>query len=67
MSNEDRVHIIKRDDGWVLKRDGAKRAYRWFNTKEEAIDLAKNYRSRGYDVVVHRTDGTVERWIKSDE
>ncbi len=65
MLPEGRIHIIKRSDGWVVKREGAERAYRWFNTKEEAIDLAKSYQGRGFDVVVHRTDGTVEQMIKS--
>ncbi len=64
--NEGRVHIIKRSDGWVLKKEGAERASRKYPTREEAIDSARLYRIKGYDVVVHRADGTVERWSKSD-
>lgn len=65
--NEGRVHIIKRSDGWVLKKQGAERASRKYPTKEEAMDSARLYRLKGYDVVVHRADGTVEHWLKSDE
>lgn len=67
IENEGRVHIIKRSDGWVLRKEGAERASRKYLTKEEAIDSARLYRLRGYDVVVHRADGTVERWLKSNE
>ena len=65
--NEGRVHIIKRSDGWVLRKEGAERASRKYPTKEEAIDSARLYRLKGYDVVVHRADGTVERWLKSND
>lgn len=65
--NEDRVHVIKRSDGWVLRKEGAERASRKYLTKEEAIDSARLYRLKGYDVVVHRADGTVERWLKSED
>lgn len=63
--NEGRIHVIKRSDGWVLKKDGAERASRKYPTKEEAIDSARLYRLKGYDVVVHRADGSVEKWSKS--
>lgn len=67
VENESRVHIIKRSEGWVIRKEGAERASRKYSTKEEAIDSARLYRLKGYDVVVHRADGTVERWLKSDE
>ncbi len=65
MSTKKRVHVIKRTDGWVVKKEGAERASRKFDTKEEAVDSAKNYRQKGHDVVVHKKDGTIERWSKS--
>ncbi|MFN0215717.1 MAG: DUF2188 domain-containing protein [Saprospiraceae bacterium] len=65
MATKKRVHVIKRTDGWVLKKEGAERASRKFDTKEEAVDSAKNYRHKGHDIVVHKKDGTIERWSKS--
>ena len=64
--NEGRVHIIKRSDGWVVRKEGAERASRKYPTKEEALDSARLYRIKGFDIVVHRADGTVERWLKSN-
>ncbi len=62
--SKSRIHIIKRLGGWVVKKEGAERATRRFSTKEEAISSAIEYRSKGHDLVIHRRDGTVEKWLK---
>jgi uncharacterized protein YdaT len=65
MSAKQRVHVIKRTDGWVIKKEGAERASRKYDTKQEAVESAKNYYQRGHDIVIHKKDGTIEKWARS--
>jgi Uncharacterized protein conserved in bacteria (DUF2188) len=64
MTDRSRVHVIKRDDGWVVKKDGTTRASKKFTTKEEAIETATVYHRSGHDLVIHRHDGTIEDWTR---
>ncbi len=64
MTDRSRVHVIKRDDGWVVKKDGTSRATKKFTTKEEAIETATVYHKSGHDLVIHRNDGTIEDWAR---
>lgn len=64
MSAKKRVHVIKRTDGWVVKKEGAERASRKYDTKQEAVESAKIYYQRGHDIVIHKNDGTIEKWTK---
>jgi hypothetical protein len=66
--NKNRVHVIKRDDGWVTRKDGSTRASRKFNSKQDAIESAIPLRHDGYDLVIHSIDGSVEDyWYKDEE
>jgi hypothetical protein len=60
-----RVHIISRDKGWAIKKEGLSRASQIRGNKEAAIKGAKKLKRRGFDIVVHRKDGSIERWEKS--
>ncbi len=64
-SSNARVHVIKRGDGWAVKKQGAERATRVYGTKEEAVKGTEKYRSSGHDVIVHKGDGSIEEWKKS--
>jgi hypothetical protein len=64
MSNK-RIHIIKRDAGWAVKKEGGERASKIYDDKDSAKEAAKSYRDRGHDVVIHRKDGTIEGWQKA--
>lgn len=58
-----RTHIIKRTNGWVIKREGAARASRRYNTQDEALLAAKDSKS-GNDIIVHGRDGSIKKWIR---
>lgn len=60
-TNSNRIHIIFRQDGWVAKKEGTKKAFRKFSTQKEAIDLAKQFVSNGKasSVIVHRRNGLI--------
>jgi hypothetical protein len=59
-----RTHVIKRDSGWAVKRQGTKRASKVYPTQEEAIKGAKKM-IKSSDVVIHKRDGSIREWIKS--
>jgi hypothetical protein len=60
-----KVHIIKRVTGWAIKKEGNEKASKIFKTKIEAIQNAEKFRMDGNDVIVHRSDGSIENWKKS--
>ena len=62
--SKSRVHVIKRDTGWAVKSEGAAKAFRVYNRKDEAVSSARKM-SKGSDVIVHRKDGTIQKWNKS--
>jgi len=61
-SKSNRVHVISRINGWVVKKEGNKKAStRVIPTKEEAVLEAQNMVENGKAsaVIVHRKDGKV--------
>ena len=57
-----RVHIISRKDEWAIKKEGASRVSKIYQEKETAIKQAQKLRKNRYDVIVHKKDGSIERW-----
>ena len=64
-SKPKRTHIVKRDSGWAVKKEGAQRATKVYPTKEQAIKGAEKSRKLGNDVVIHKKDGSIQKWKKS--
>lgn len=60
--NEKSIHVIKRGNRWAVRKYGASRALKLYDEKVDAILAASKYWERGYDLVVHRKDGSVEYW-----
>jgi len=56
-------HIVHNPaGGWNVKRSGASRASRHFDTKAEAIAAGREIsRSQRTELVIHRRDGTIQR------
>lgn len=64
-TKKSRVHVISRDKGWAVKREGASRATKIYKKKGTAVKRAeKSAKKRGGDVVVHKRDGSIHKWIK---
>ncbi len=63
--NKTRVHIIKREEGWAVKKEGGQKASRVYESKKDAEEHSQSYREKGHDVIVHRRDGSVEKWEKA--
>lgn len=63
MANPNRVHIVSSGNVWRVKREGNQRATRTFGTQKEAIAYTGRTMS-SCDVVVHKKDASISRWIK---
>ena len=61
-----RIHVISRKDGWAVIKEGNAKASRLFEKKEAAVDGARKL-SKGHDVIVHRKDGSIQRWERPAE
>lgn len=59
-----RTHIIKRKDGWAVKRQGSSKASKVYTNQEDAVQGAKNMKSTS-EIVVHKRDGSIRKWIKN--
>lgn len=60
-----RTHIVKRDNGWAVKKEGSQRATKVYDTKEKAINGAQKEKNAGSDLIIHKKDGSIEKWQKA--
>ena len=60
-----RVHIISRKDGWAVKKEGASRASKIYKKKDSAVNNAQKLKKSGHDVIIHKKDGTIQKWEKA--
>lgn len=55
------IHVVPHPEGWAVKREGAERASRVFDTKKEAEEFAREKaRQDGVEFISHRKDGTIQ-------
>ncbi len=53
-------HVVPRLEGWAVKKSGASRASRVFDTQEDAIKYGRSQAKKESGVLyVHRRDGTI--------
>jgi uncharacterized protein YdaT len=57
------THVVpNKNGGWDIKRSGAKRASRHFETKKEAVAYARQLsRAHRTELVIHNKDGRIAR------
>lgn len=65
-SNE-RVHVISRQSRWAVKKEGKARASKLYDDKQSAIRDARKLKSKGHDVVVHKRDGSIQKWENAEQ
>jgi uncharacterized protein YdaT len=55
------LHVVPRaDGGWNVRKTGAERATRIFDTQKEAIEYARELaRKQSGELYIHRKDGTI--------
>lgn len=55
-------HVVPRQDGWAVKKSGATRASKVFNTQADAINYARGQAKKDSgELYVHRKDGTIRQ------
>lgn len=54
--------VPARQGGWNIKKDGAKRATKHFETKNEAVNAARKIaRNQGVELVIHGLNGRIQQ------
>lgn len=59
------AHVMKRGEGWAIKKHGAGRAIKIYSRKAAAVKNALKLIPLGLDVVIHHKDGTIQKWEKA--
>lgn len=53
-------HVVPKDGEWAVRRDGASRASKVFNTQSEAIKFARNQAMKhSGELYIHNADGSI--------
>lgn len=53
-------HVVRSPSGWSVRKSGAPRVTRTFETQEEAIEVARDYaRKQRTELFIHGKDGRV--------
>lgn len=54
-------HVVPSDSGWAVRKSGATRASRTFDTKPEAVEYGRKLsKSEETELYVHKKNGMVE-------
>lgn len=63
MSKRGSVHVVPRNDGWVIRMEGSSRATAVHKTQRAAVEAARVIaRNQNTDLVIHGRDGRVRDW-----
>lgn len=60
MSKEKPIHVVPRENGWAITREGASRAIKIMPTKATAKKAASKYSKMKVPVFLHDTNGTIQ-------
>lgn len=56
------VHVLPRDNGWVVSTPGEGQGERRFESKADAVDFARELARKGRgSLILHRTGGVVQQ------
>lgn len=54
------THVVPREDGWAVRKEGATRASKTFDTQADAIEYARQQaKNSKSELFVHGRDGTI--------
>ncbi|WP_282033967.1 DUF2188 domain-containing protein [Metabacillus indicus] len=64
--SKEEYHVVSDEQGWMVKKEGSKRASYRFETKQEAVEKGRELvRNNDCSLVVHLKDGSVENTVNS--
>lgn len=53
-------HVVKREDGWAIRKEGAERDTAHFDTQKEASEAARKIaKNQKGEVFIHGSDGKI--------
>lgn len=62
------IHIVPKDDGWIVKKEGAQRISGSADTKAEAYEIARDIAlNQGLDIIVHGKNGKIQKKVRPQE
>lgn len=62
------IHIVPKEQGWIVKKEGAQRISGSADTKTEAYEIAREIAlNQGLDIVVHGKDGKIQKKVRPQE
>lgn len=62
MSKKNNIHVVPRNDGWVVRKEGDSRACSIHTTQREAIKVGREIaRNKSGELVIHRSDGRISQ------
>ncbi|MBN8235952.1 DUF2188 domain-containing protein [Halobacillus kuroshimensis] len=54
-------HVLSHDQGWAVKAEGAEKPSNVYETKQEAVNRAKEIaENKGTQVIIHKKDGSIQ-------
>jgi hypothetical protein len=60
MKEAKNIHVVPRNDGWIIRKEGASRATSVHETQKSAITAAREIaRDQGSELVIHGRDGRI--------
>ena len=60
MAKTQNIHVIRRNEGWVVRKEGTSRATSVHQTQRDAIDAAREIaRTWHTELIIHRRDGRI--------
>jgi hypothetical protein len=60
MSKRKNVHVVPRNDGWVIRKEGSSKATSVHKTQRDAVETARDMaRNQNTELVIHGRDGRI--------
>jgi hypothetical protein len=57
------LHVVRHNEGWVIRSEGSTRVSSLHNTQREAIETARELAQRNaITLVIHGRDGRIKSW-----
>jgi hypothetical protein len=61
VSDKRDIHVVPHPEGWATRTEGAERAGRVYDTKNEALEHGRDQaRREQVELVIHRKDGRIQ-------
>ena len=55
--------VFKTEKGWAIQKSDKEKASRVYDSKRDAESFAREQREKGYDVIIFRKDGGLDKYL----